>query len=54
MPDITMCVNKECPLKNSCHRQTAVPHSRQSYADFKYDADNGCEHYWEVIVKKTF
>ena len=25
MPDITMCINKECPLRMKCYRFTAVP-----------------------------
>lgn len=36
MPDITMCVNKDCPLRMKCYRFTAVPTPYwQSYTDFK-------------------
>lgn len=40
MPDITMCANKECPLKDSCYRFTAIPNNyRQSYSWFPYVRD---------------
>jgi hypothetical protein len=25
MPDISMCTNEECPLKESCYRYNATP-----------------------------
>lgn len=31
MPDITMCKNKDCPLKDKCYRFTAEPSMRQFY-----------------------
>ena len=37
MPDISMCINTECPLRQSCHRYTAIPSEyRQAYTTFKY------------------
>ena len=36
MADITMCVNKDCPLKFNCYRCMAKPSLRQSYSDFAY------------------
>ena len=35
MPDITMCLNKECPLQKLCYRAQATPSQRQSYSVFK-------------------
>ena len=36
MPDITMCLNTECPLRKECYRYMAIPSAyKQSYADFK-------------------
>jgi hypothetical protein len=36
MPDITMCVNNDCPYKDTCHRFTAVPDKFwQSYQSFR-------------------
>lgn len=52
MPDITMCIDKECPLRNKCYRFIAKPWTvGQSYALIKYD--NGCPHYWEVKNGKS-
>lgn len=47
MPDISMCANKECPLKKTCYRYNATPSEfRQSYAKFEYDKDtNSCDYY---------
>jgi hypothetical protein len=40
MPDITMCVNKACPLADACYRFTATPDKhRQSYAGFAYKTE---------------
>ena len=50
--DISMCLNKECPLRKSCKRYTATPseHS-QSYMAFEFlDLKNGniyCENFME-------
>jgi len=33
MPDITMCKNDQCPLKDKCYRFTAKPSMRQSYIE---------------------
>lgn len=46
MADITMCA-KGCEKGETCYRFTATPTpERQSYADFKPDADGKCEYYW--------
>lgn len=44
MPDISMCSNKNCPLKDKCYRFTAKPNERQAYSDFPGGED--CEYYW--------
>ena len=31
MPDVTMCKNDQCPLKDKCYRFTAEPSMRQYY-----------------------
>jgi hypothetical protein len=31
MPDITMCPGGNCQMRQSCHRYTAEPSSRQAY-----------------------
>jgi len=47
MPDISMCANEKCTLKDSCFRFTAKPNPyRQSYAAFTQDDKDVCEYYW--------
>lgn len=48
MPDISMCRNEECPLKEKCYRYTAEPSPfRQAYAEFKVNEEGGCDYYWD-------
>ena len=46
MPDISMCRNVSCPLKEKCYRYMALPGIWQSYATFKYD--DGCDRFWPI------
>jgi len=47
MPDISMCLNKGCPIKDRCVRYRAVPNKhRQSYCSFTYDGD--CTSFWNI------
>ncbi len=49
MPDIAMCGNKECYLKESCHRFTAIPDPvMQWYGVFKPDEDGKCEDFLRI------
>jgi len=51
MPDMTLCDNKDCPLKDSCYRSLAEPDKKyQSYASFEYEK-NRCEYYINVNIK---
>ena len=47
MPDISMCRDKHCPIREGCYRYTAIPSEyRQSYADFAYNKElKKCEYY---------
>jgi len=46
MSDITMCVNKLCPLFDECYRAQAEPNPYwQSYAMFNYDGTLKCDMY---------
>lgn len=41
MPDISMCTNIKCPLKEDCYRFNApVNPYRQSYANFNFEKDS--------------
>ncbi len=52
MPDITMCMNKECPLRNTCYRYTAIPKDKgQSYAEFNF-VNGKCPSYMEMKPNK--
>ena len=57
MPDITMCLGNDCPIKETCYRFTAIPTPHwQSYSDFKYDEKlNVCEFFYHngVGFKET-
>ncbi len=35
MPDITMCANKKCPLRDMRYRYRAIPDRYQAYALFE-------------------
>jgi len=53
MPDITMCVSKECPKRKRCLRQTATPKEhRQSLSDFYYTHGNACPFFMTLEEKK--
>ena len=55
MPDITMCRNQFCQIKEKCYRWTAIanPHW-QSYAWFKEPAgDERCLNFIEDVRKNV-
>ena len=50
MPDISMCLNKQCPLRTDCYRFLAVPNTHQSYTDFRFTTNTDgvahCDNFW--------
>lgn len=52
MPDITMCKNSTCPLRDKCYRATATPDTYQYYADFKHK-DGKCDDFMLDLRQKT-
>lgn len=48
MPDITMCMGKGCPLKETCYRHKTKPSMYQSYFMESPYKDGDCDHYWEI------
>jgi len=44
MPDISLCRNETCHLKEQCYRYMAEKDKHQWYADFKYK-DGKCEYF---------
>jgi len=55
MPDITMCRNATCAVKESCYRWTAEPNPRwQSYSWFRdIEGDKKCRHFLEDVRKNV-
>ena len=54
MPDISMCSNQFCPLKEKCYRFNAKPNEfRQSYGMFEFK-DGVCDYFWDINpIKKS-
>jgi hypothetical protein len=55
MPDITMCRNQFCTIKDRCYRWTAEPNPHwQSYAWFKEPSSNEkCLNFFEDVRKNV-
>ncbi len=48
MPDISMCNDIFCPVKDDCYRFTATPsYFTQLYADFQYDKLGKCDYFYD-------
>ena len=51
MPDITMCENHTCPLRQKCYRYRAKADPYwQSFCKYKPNADGTCDYFWEIRV----
>jgi hypothetical protein len=48
MPDITMCMGNDCPIKETCYRYKAKPNDYQSYFMEAPYKNEECEHYWQM------
>ena len=51
MPDITMCVNDDCPLRETCYRYMAEPSTAQSMAKYEWKDDGQwawCEYHLDI------
>ena len=54
MPDITLCINTNCPLKDKCYRYTAKPELLQAYTRFEYDEKtNTCKYFINNKTKEN-
>lgn len=51
MPDISMCRNTACSLREDCYRFTATPNPlRQAYSAFQFyvvDGATKCDYFWD-------
>ena len=54
MPDILMCANEDCHIKEKCYRYTAIAnhYGMQSYGDFNYK-DNQGKCFWDNKDRKN-
>jgi DNA invertase Pin-like site-specific DNA recombinase len=52
MPDITMCENAACPLRQQCYRFMAKPDAWQSVACFAPLSDTQCDHFMALKHEK--
>jgi hypothetical protein len=50
MPDVSMCSNQTCPMKEYCYRFKAVANSYQSYGGFKPDENGKCDYFIELAA----
>lgn len=54
MPDISMCKNPLCTLRQSCYRhvENTQPNPyRQSYGGFSQDENGLCNFYWKIELE---
>lgn len=49
MPDISMCLNNDCSIKDSCYRFKAIPSDYQYYCDFKFNPNGSCDDFLHII-----
>lgn len=53
MPDITMCANKDCVVKERCYRYMAIPSHYQSVAIFQPNKNDLCDYFWSITNERT-
>ena len=54
MPDISMCVDHECPSAKKCYRHEATPNPfRQAYSEFERSKeDERCSYFYPLPWEK--
>lgn len=53
MPDITLCVSENCPIRNDCYRNQAEPSDWQSFCDFYKDDEKDCDLFMKMYTKPS-
>lgn len=51
MPDITVCTNEDCPMRDKCYRATVEWDDYQSACNFQWEVVGGtldCKYYWPL------
>ena len=57
MPDIAMCGQTLCPIKESCYRFNAVPDYMQTFIRpemGEHVTEKGCDRYWKMETSMKF
>lgn len=49
MNDLSKCEGHGCPIKEHCRRFTSLASDVQSWSDFRYDSETGCEYFMEKV-----
>lgn len=53
MPDISMCVNQDCLVKERCYRFRAIPSDYQSIAFFTPNDNGLCSYFWNITNERV-
>ena len=53
MPDITMCANKNCLVRELCYRYCAIPSDYQSISIFEPDDNGVCRYFWQATTERV-
>lgn len=56
MPEISMCADPACPVRQQCRRHQASgtePSGWQSWAGFQHEGPEGCASFWPVDAAAT-
>lgn len=53
MPDISMCSNSNCVIRESCYRYRAIPDNYQTIAMFGPDKNGLCKYYWNIVRERV-
>ena len=49
MPDIALCSNSQCPLRDNCYRYRAIPSKyNQVYTKFRPFRNEECDAFWDA------
>lgn len=48
MPDVSMCVGGDCPLKKDCYRYRAIPYIRQNFFTIPPREGKECKYFWQL------
>lgn len=48
MTELITCEGHGCPIKEHCQRFTSLPSDVQSWSEFRYDSETGCEYFMEA------